>query len=151
MLIVRSKDPIHFLSKKEKEKVVEAIREAEKHTSGEIRIHLVKTAEQNIFAQAKEIFKKIGMAQTKFRNGVLILLAVQDRRFVILGDQGINEKVPEGFWDDMSGKMEGCFQQDRFGEGLTEAILQTGDKLKHYFSFQRNDMNELPDEISYSR
>jgi len=82
--------------------------------------------------------------------GFSFFMGVHSRRFAILGDQGINEKVPQGFWDEIVQLMMRHFKEDRFSDGLVEGILKIGEKLKEYFPYQREDINELPDEISYS-
>ncbi len=130
--------------------MIQAIREAEKQTSGEIRVHVVRRTRDDIEAQAKEIFEKIGMTKTQARNGVLIFFATQDRAFVILGDTNIHEKVPAGFWQETAQLMEGYFHQDQFEEGMTEAVSKIGRELKTYFPHTASDTNELSDKISYS-
>ena len=150
MHIERSKNPVLFFSKKEKEHITQAIQQAEMNTSGEIRVHLERRAKEDIMSHAAHEFERIGMAKTEARNGVLIFMGVRSRRFAILGDQGINEKVPQGFWDEIVQLMVGHFKEDRFSDGLVEGILKVGEKLKEYFPYHREDINELPDEISYS-
>lgn len=148
--IQRSKDPALFFSKKEKEQIMAAIQETEMNTSGEIRVHLERKTEKNILEQARNTFEKIGMTQTKEKNSVLIYLCVKSHQFAILGDQGIHQKVPEDFWDEIAKEMSQDFKKDEFANGLVKGILKVGEKLKTYFPYQRNDLNELPDEISYS-
>jgi len=150
MHIVRSANPVLFFSKKEKEQIVKAIETAEIKTSGEIRVHLERKAQADIMTHAGREFVRLGMARTEARNGVLIFFGVASKRFVILGDKGIHEKVPSGFWDEIVRKMMTHFKEDRFADGLSEAIHQIGEKLATYFPYQRDDINELPDEISYS-
>ena len=150
MHIERSSEPILFFSKKEREKIVKAIGEAELKTSGEIRVHLERKAKQDIFEDAKVAFEKLGMTQTQARNGVLIFLGVKSKRFAILGDRGIHEKVPENFWHDVAKEMAEHFKRDEFAEGVIHAIRLIGEKLKNDFPYQRFDINELPDEISFS-
>jgi len=148
--VKRSRHPNLFFSKKEGRKIVAAIREAEKHTSGEIRVHLVAKAKGDILFQAKEIFEKIGMARTQERNGVLIFLAPQNRQFVVLGDVAIHEKVPAGFWENIAHSMEKYFGEDHFADGIIEAIKKSGEELKKHFPHEGTDVNELSDKISYS-
>lgn len=147
----RSKDPILFFSRKEKEAIVEAIRLAEKKTSGEIRVHLERQADPDILAHARREFERLGMAKTAEKNGVLIFMGVKTKRFAVIGDQGINEKVPENFWEEIASLMIQHFKEDHFAEGLIKAITAIGSKLDEYFPYQRDDENELPDEISFSR
>jgi len=150
MVTVRSNDIFLFLSKKEKAQIVSAIRKAERQTSGEIRVHLERSFKNNGLEHAQEIFERLGMTRTQERNGVLILLSPREKRFFILGDEGIHKKVSQQFWDDLAGETASYFQQDRFADGLAYAIERTGAELKKYFPYQRDDKNELPDGISYS-
>ena len=119
-------------------------------TSGEIRVHLERQFRDDTLKHAEEIFSRLKMHETAARNGVLILMGLKSKRFFILGDEGINKKVPSGFWEEIVGKMQTLFKEDRFADGLIEGILEIGRQLKEYFPYQRNDVNELPDEISYS-
>jgi uncharacterized membrane protein len=146
--IMRSENPNKFFSDKEKEEIIEAIRQAENQTSGEIRLHLEKKSKGNIFEQAVRVFRKIGMEKTARRNGVLIYLATTDHKFVILGDQSINEVVPENFWQDIAELMGRKFKQNNFSGGLSEGIALIGEKLKSHFPVQTDDVNELPNDIS---
>jgi uncharacterized membrane protein len=138
-----------FFSRKEKKRIQAAIREAEKNTSGEIRIHLEYKTRGPVFGHAQKVFQRIGMTKTAQRNGVLIFLATWDKKFAVLGDVGINEKVPEGFWNDVVQIMQAHFKQNKFAEGISEAVLRIGEKLKAYFPYQVSDKNELSDNISY--
>jgi len=150
MKIERSLNPILFFSKEEKKDVVEAIQVAEKKTSGEIRVHLERKLKDDHLKHAESLFEKLGMTQTEKRNSVLIVLGVKSKRFAVLADQGIHEKVGQDFWEELVGRMQAKFREDRFAEGLTEAIASIGKKLSQYFPYERDDVNELPDEISYS-
>ncbi len=144
----RSSNPNKFFSKKEKEQIVEAIRQAEKETSGEIRLHLEKKAGKDVFQRALEVFFKIGMHKTAQRNGVLIYFATGERKFAIIGDEGINKVVPENFWQDVVELMREHFRQGKFCEGVCRAIERIGEKLKAFFPYQSDDVNELSDDIS---
>jgi len=126
-----------------------AVREAEKNTSGEIRVHLEYHAREPVYGHAQKVFQRIGMTKTSERNGVLIFLATRNKKFAVLGDVGINEKVPEGFWNDVIEIMREHFKRDKFAEGISEAVLRIGEKLKACFPYQSNDKNELSDGISY--
>ena len=81
--------------------------------------------------------------QTEARNGVLVFMGIRSRRFAILGDTGINEKVSEGFWDEVVHLMIEHFREDEFAEGLVQGILKIGEKLKDFIPYQRDDVNEL--------
>lgn len=150
MLIERSSNPMLFFSKREKGFIVSAIQEAEKRTSAEIRVHLERKAKPDIMAHAKAEFERLGMARTNDRNGVLVFMGIHSKRFAVLGDKGIYEKTDQAFWNDIIGIMSAHFKEDRFAEGIVEVIHRTGDKLREFFPYQRDDINELPDEISYS-
>ncbi|MDO8520219.1 MAG: TPM domain-containing protein [Deltaproteobacteria bacterium] len=148
--MVRSKNPFLFFSKKEKEEIIRAIGLAEKQTSGEIRIHLEKKKTGDVEARAREIFEKIGMTQTEAKNGVLIYLNTRTHSFVLLGDSGIDAKVGNGFWEETVARILESFKADRMADGIVGAVKEIGEKLKTHFPYQRTDLNELPDEISYS-
>jgi len=142
-------DPAKFLSKEEQQQIVQAIQEAEKETSGEIRLHIEAKCKGDPLDRAKEVFVKLKMHQTALRNGVIVYLAFQDRKFAIWGDKGINEKVPENFWQDVKEVMAEHFRNNQFAEGLIKGITMIGEKLKAFFPYQKDDVNELPDDISF--
>ncbi|MDO5105898.1 TPM domain-containing protein [Capnocytophaga sp.] len=138
-----------FLTSEQEQAIVEAIRQAEKRTSGEIRVHLENTSTTDPYERAMEVFQKLEMHQTANRNGVLFYFAVDDRSFVIFGDEGINQVVPPDFWESTKNEMLHHFQKAEFHNGIIAGILKAGEALKVYFPYQSgNDSNELPDEIS---
>jgi uncharacterized membrane protein len=138
-----------FLSEEEKKRIVDAIKEAELNTSGEIRVHIESRCKGNVLDRAAYIFKKLKMHKTAQRNGVLFYLAYKDRKFAIIGDAGINSKVPENFWDEIKDRMAAKFKEGKFAEGLSEGIIESGNQLKKHFPYQTDDVNELSDEISF--
>jgi uncharacterized membrane protein len=138
----------HFLTAKEEREVIEAIRTAEKNTSGEIRVHIENTAPINPFERAMEVFHLLKMDTTLLRNGVLIYLAIKDKAFVIYGDKGINDVVPPHFWDSTRDVMAGYFKQGHFKQGLMEGILKAGAQLQQHFPWHTGNTNELKDDIS---
>lgn len=137
-----------FLTKEEEEEIIDAIRTAEKNTSGEIRVHLEKHTEEDHYKRALEVFYQLEMNKTKDQNGVLIYVAVEDHKFVICGDKGINDVVPKDFWKDTKDLMQSYFKKGHFKMGLVEGILKAGEELKGHFPWQENDENELSNEIS---
>ena len=141
--------PDKFLTAEQQETVVSAVRLAEKGTSGEIRVHIDGTCSGDPVKRAEEVFFKLGMHKTELRNGVLIYLACNSKVFAIIGDKGINDVVPENFWNDVVQNMSDHFRKGDFTGGLSQAALMVGEKLKSYFPYQEDDINELPDEISY--
>ena len=138
-----------FFNQQEKERIASAIATAEKQTSGEIRVHLDKTCAGDVLDRAAYVFAKLEMHKTTLRNGVLIYLSVQDKKLAIIGDKGINSKVPEDFWEQIKSNMISRFKEKQFAEGLCEAILKAGEQLKAHFPWDSADKNELSDEISY--
>ncbi len=140
-----------FFSAEDQEKIVNAILNAELDTSGEIRVHIETFCKADVLDRAAFLFKKLKMDKTELRNGVLFYLAVKSRKFAILGDVGINQVVPENFWDDIKVMMGKKFSENQFTEGLTLGILEAGKHLKKKFPHHSDDINELPDEISFDR
>ena len=138
-----------LFSKEQKKQIVDAIKEAELNTSGEIRVHIDKKCPEDVMDRAAFLFQKMKMHKTEKRNGVLFFLAVKDRKFAILGDAGINAVVPEGFWDNIKETMTGYFKEGAFARGLAEGIKMSGEQLKAHFPYQSDDVNELSDEISF--
>lgn len=137
-----------FLSKDEEEEIIQAIRTAELNTSGEIRVHIEKTAKTDAFNRALEVFHYLKMDNTKEQNGVLIYVAVADKTFVIYGDKGINNVVSDDFWDSTKDLIQSHFKSGRFKQGLVEGILKAGKELETHFPWHHGDINELSNEIS---
>lgn len=139
-----------FFSKKDERQIIRAIRDAESQTTGEVRIHLEDhCSHMEVYDRAWEVFHELEMGETRYRNGVLIYLAVQDHKFAIIGDQRMDEVVEPGFWQSQAQKMAGHFKEGAFVEGLVEAIQAVGSYLHEAFPKQSGDINELPDDISY--
>jgi len=138
----------HF-SEGDKIQIKNAIRAAELNTSGEIRVHIEKHCKEEVLDRAAYIFEKLEMHKTELRNGVLFYLAIEDRKFAILGDAGINQKVPENFWEEIKKEMLDQFKEGKFTSGLSEGIMEAGKQLKAHFPYQKDDVNELSDEISF--
>ncbi|OEY71941.1 TPM domain-containing protein [Salegentibacter salarius] len=138
-----------FLNKKDEEEIIEAIRKAESHTSGEVRVHLEKTTgEKDIFDRAMEVFHMLKMDNTKHANGVLIYVAVEDHNFVIYGDKGINDVVPDDFWESTKDAIVEKFKKGEFKQGLVNGILTAGQQLKEHFPWSEDTRDELSNEIS---
>jgi len=137
-----------FLSKSEEENVVEAIRLAEENTSGEIRIHIEKQTSIAPIDRAVEVFNMLEMQNTKDRNGVIIYVATESKQFAIYGDQGINEKVADDFWNSTKDIMLNHFKNGDNKQALVDGILSAGQQLKYHFPHQDDDVNELSNEIS---
>jgi uncharacterized membrane protein len=146
----------NFLTSEEEAAIIEAIRMAEKNTSGEIRVHIEPSsisAEQpnehiDAFDRAAEVFDMLNMENTAERNGVLIYVAVTDRTLVIMGDKGINDIVGQNFWESTKDIIINHFKNGEMKQGLVEGILKAGEQLKKHFPFKKDDKNELPNNIS---
>jgi uncharacterized membrane protein len=144
-------NPSGKFSKEQKELIIKAIKDAELNTSGEIRVHIENNCPEDVKDRAAYWFAKLKMHQTELRNGVLFYLALNHKKFAILGDTGINSVVPENFWNDTKEAMLPHFVIGDFAEGLSKGIQMAGEKLKQYFSYQKDDINELDDEISFGK
>jgi len=140
-----------FFSQEQQAQILASVKEAELETSGEIRVHIETSLKGDVLDRAAWLFKKLGMDKTADRNGVLFYLAVDDRKFAIIGDGGINAKVPVGFWNEISEHLLKNFKEGRFTEGLSEGIIMAGNQLKAHFPYKTDDVNELPDEISFDK
>jgi len=144
-----SKKSEAFLSKSEEEEIVNAIRTAERSTSGEIRVHIEPSSgDLDIFDRAMEVFHALKMDNTKQDNGVLIYVAVEDRNFVIYGDKGINDVVPDDFWESTKNMIVTQFKKGDFKQGLVDGIIKAGEELQKHFPWDDMDKNELSDQIS---
>lgn len=147
--MARSTNPKKFLSKAESERINSAIKEAEGKTTGEIKVVIARHCWGKLAVKAAKIFRQLGLDKTKERNCVLILFVVTNREFLIHGDQGIHEQVGQGFWDDIRDKMAAAFRQDEFGDGISRGVSLIGERLSEYFPYQREDIDEISDEIVY--
>jgi uncharacterized membrane protein len=139
-----------LFTSEDKKAIVAAIQSAEVSTSGEIQVHIESRCKGDVLDRAVVVFDKLKMYQTQDRNGVLFYLAVVDKKFAILGDSGINEVVPNHFWEDIKEQMTIRFKAGEFTQGLIEGIKEAGTQLGEHFPHQGDsDINELPDEISF--
>jgi uncharacterized membrane protein len=139
-----------LFSQEDRAIIIAAIQAAEQETSGEIQVHIENHCSGDVMDRAAEVFETLKMHQTNERNAVLFYLAVQDHRFAILGDSGINRVVPIDFWENIKDRMLIEFKKGTFTEGLRIGIEMCGLQLRAHFPFeQKGDINELPDEISF--
>ena len=138
----------NFLRPEEEEQIVEAIRQAEKKTSGEIRVHIENSSSFSVEDRAKEVFHLLKMDRTKLQNGVLIYMAVANHQFGIFGDKGIDTKVHSTFWNDTRDVMRNLFKEGKFKEGIVQGILTASKALEVHFPWEANDTNELSNSIS---
>lgn len=139
-----------YFTKSEKQTITDAIRQAELNTSGEIRVYFERsTKKMFVMDRAYRAFKKLKMDRTVLRNGVLFYVAFGDHKCAILGDEGIHSKVGDQFWSQELDILTEHFRQDEFVEGLVKAINLAGERLAEFFPYQRDDENELNDEIYF--
>ncbi|MDP4685245.1 MAG: TPM domain-containing protein [Salibacteraceae bacterium] len=137
-------------NKIEEQLILSAIKAAENNTSGEIRLHIEPRCKtDDTYERAIDLFEELGMTETKDRNGVLIYMAIDDKKFAIIGDEGINDVVPENFWNNTKDLMIEQFKQGKIAQGLVAGIHDAGEQLKAFFPYQKDDTNELSDDISY--
>ena len=140
-----------FFNSEQQKNIQKSIADAEFNTSGEIRVHIDDECKEDVLDKATAIFHKLKMNKTKLRNGVLFYLAVSDQKFAILGDKGINEKVPADFWDNIKKTMLSHFKQQQFTEGLSTGIKMAGERLKTHFPLKTDDKNELSNDVSFGK
>ncbi len=142
-------DAKKFFSETEQEEIITAIKEAEKNTSGEIRVHVENNCNIDPTKRAIQLFEKLGMHKTELKNGILFYLATNSKKFAVIGDKGINDKVELNFWDSIKDKVINHFSKGEYTAGLTAGIVETGLKLAIHFPYQKDDINELSDDISF--
>lgn len=140
-----------YFTEENKLQIANAIRVAEMNTSGEIRLHIEKYCKGDALDQAAYVFEKLEMHKTRLRNGVLFYLAIEDHKFAILGDAGINQKVPDDFWENTKEAVLSKFKEGKLADGLINGILMAGEKLKEHFPYLESDKNELSNDISFGK
>jgi uncharacterized membrane protein len=139
-----------FFSAEQQNRIIAAIKAAESNTSGEIRVHIENHCKGDILDRSAMVFNILKMDKTAARNGVLIYLAIKDKKFSIIGDKGINKVVEKDFWNDVKDLMSNAFRNGNFTEGIVDGITRVGEKLKKFFPYQNDDVNELSDDISFN-
>jgi uncharacterized membrane protein len=140
-----------FFTAQQKTEIVEAIKTAEHETSGEIRVHIELKCKGDVLDRAAKVFAMLKMHKTQLRNGILFYLAVENQKFAVIGDAGINKVVHPEFWKSIKDAMEEFFKQGKFTEGLVHGILSAGEQLKAFFRYEIDDVNELSDDISFGK
>ena len=140
-----------FLSEEDLAAIARAVRQTEARTSAEVRVHLDHTCEEDALRRAVKVFERLGMHRTAERHGVLIYVAVKDRKLAVIGDAGIHERVGEAYWRELVDAVRDHLRQQRSREGLVHAVEQVGETLSRYFPRRPDDVNELPDDVSVGR
>ncbi|WP_018476196.1 TPM domain-containing protein [Pontibacter roseus] len=142
--------PKDTITEADEQVITKAIQEAERNTSGEIRVHIENTCEGDVLDRATEVFAQLHMHLTKQRNGVLFYVALKDHQFAVLGDAGINAIVPDHFWEDITEHVISHFKKKEYAQGLSKGIIMAGEQLKSHFPYQhKGDVNELSDDVSF--
>lgn len=140
-----------LFSKQQQDQIIAAIKSAETKSSAEIRVHIENRCKGDVLDRAVEVFSQLKMNETALRNGVLIYVAVKDRKTAIIGDLNINKYVEKGFWDKSYSEMKACFSKEDFTGGICKAVGMLEVELKEHFPYQSDDVNELSDEISFGK
>ena len=140
-----------FFNDEEEKRIMATIRTAEKASSGEIRVYVETTCPDSVEKRTLEIFKKLKMHKTKERNGVLIYVAIENRKFAIFGDEGIHKKMGFSFWMTEAATFKTFLSDDKIVEGVCQVVLDIGEVLKTHFPYQSDDKNELPDKPVYGK
>lgn len=136
-------------TEEQQEKIVLAIQLAEARTSGEIRLAVEPHCKGEPLDRATVYFERLGMDKTAQHNGVLIYLATEDHQFAILGDRGIHARVPANFWEETKELMLRHFKAGDMVQGLIEGIVHAGEQLQRFFPREADDVNELPNDITF--
>jgi uncharacterized membrane protein len=141
-----------YFTPHQKSVIVAAVKQAEKQTSGEVRVFIEsKCSYVNAIDRAKELFDKLDMHNTEERNAVIVYVAIKHRQLAIFGDAGIYEKVGQKFWDEQLKQMLQYFNREDFVEGIATVVSEIGEALHQHFPYQKNDVNELPDDIVFGK
>jgi uncharacterized membrane protein len=138
-----------ILTPEKRDEIKAAIKKAEKITSGEIRIVVEDTCKVDVLDRAAHLFRKLKMHETKERNGVLIYISVDDHKFAIIGDAGIHQIVKDDFWNKIKEEMAAHFRQNNIAGGIIHAVHEAGKALSHHFPCQKDDSDELSDDIVF--
>ncbi len=140
---------VDFIPHEGQRRIAEAITAAERHTTGEICVHVTPRCHGNVVTRAAKTFNRLHLYTTKRRNAVLIFIAYKSQKFAIIGDTGINDAVPKGFWDQEKETLAASLANGRQVDGLCEIIARIGESLSTYFPADREDLNEISNEITY--
>ncbi len=147
----RNKKP--FFSEQENHLIVEAIKSAEKNTSGEVRVFVESKCKWvDAIDRAAELFFQLKMENTDQRNAVLVYIAIKDRQLAVFGDEGIHQKLGNEYWNRVAGEMLSHFDKNDFSNGISNCVIQIGEALHTHFPYDgKTDKNELPDDILFGK
>jgi len=141
-----------LLQKLDVERIRKAIEDAERETSGEIRVSVSRFFWGRVRPAAERAFRRLGMIRTKDRNGILFFVVPSRRRFVVLGDEGIHAQVGQDFWDGIAAAMSADFKKGEFTDGLIRGVRKAAEGLAAHFPCDAaTDVDELPDDIDFGK
>ena len=132
----------------EKEDIDQAIKNAEIDSSCEFKVHVDRYCHEETGKRSRDLFYELGVDRTKGHNGILFYAVLDCRKFIIQTDKALEENLPEGFWDEIYHIMLVHFRKEDYAHGISEAIQKTGEKLKFYYPWLKDDRNEVSDELS---
>jgi uncharacterized membrane protein len=137
------------ISSQDEQRIVSAIKAAEKVTSGEVRVHLNDTCTGDPLRDAQKQFQKLGMHRTAAQNGILFYFALESHKFAVVGDRGIHQKVGSTFWEGIRDQMVPKLKSGQLIEAIELGIAEAGRALAEHFPYEgQRDVNELSDEVS---
>jgi uncharacterized membrane protein len=128
--------------------IEEAIRTAELGTSAEVRVHLEDHCPGEVLDRAAFIFAQLEMHKTALRNGVLIYVALADKKIAVIGDAGIHTRIEKNTWEEIKSGMIAHLKQENFLAGITAGVHMVGEIIKRYFPISADDKNELSNELT---
>lgn len=137
-----------LFSEQDLEDLHRAIAEAEKKTSGEIKLDFEYDVQRDSLHHAERIFEALGLTATRERNATLIVMFLKDRKFAVVGDEGIHKRVPIDFWQSVVRKIEDRFRENQFRQGLLEGIAELAEKLSVHFPCAGDDRDEIDNRIA---
>lgn len=140
-----------FFTHEQQALIKAAIERAEHKTTGEIRLHIEGTCKGDPVQRAFYLFQRLHMHKTKYRNGILFYLAIDHKKFAVVGDEAIHQKVSDAFWEKVKNHIIEKFRNNMYTEGICEGIEMAGEELKKHFPHTTDKKNELPDEISFGK
>lgn len=139
-----------YFSQADLDEIKGVVQEAEKHTSGEIKVKIISkfdSGTSDLRQQAEIEFQREGLHNTRGKTGVLVLMVLGERRFTILGDSGIYSQIAQGYWDTLAGRMSSAFQAGNYSSGICEIVEKIGRILSVFFPRRNDDVNELSDDV----
>ena len=139
---------VESLDKQAKNKIIDAIRQAERRTSGEIRVHVKPKCGEDVLKEARKFFHRLRMHRTKEHNAVLIFVATESRRFAIVGDEAVHQKVGESFWNSTRDVMLSHFSKNDIVGGIVAGVRSAGEKMKAHFPEKHHHSNGLSNNVS---